>query len=192
MSESAPVSYTYRPSLLGAAWQFDLTEEGLAWSAGRRHGVWRYDEIAHVQLSYRPVSMQRRRFRADIRSKDGRTLPIVSATWQSMVAVAPQDETYRAFILELHRRVATAGKATFGAGMKQPAYVIGLVVLAFVGIALAGLIVRAIATASWSGVLFLLACGAVFSWQIGGFVRRNRPRGYTPDGVPADLIPPNA
>jgi hypothetical protein len=191
MSETATRDYTYRPSLLGAAWQFSLTEQGLAWSAGRRQGVWPYADIAHIQLSYRPVSMQRRRFRADIRARDGRKLPIVSATWQSMIAVAPQDDAYRNFILDLHRRVAAAGQATFGAGLRRPAYMIGLVLLVFVGVALAGLLLRAISTASWSGVLFLLACVAVFGWQIGSFVRRNRPRTYTPDDVPEDLIPPS-
>lgn len=191
MSDTSTRDYAYRPSLLGAAWQFSLTDEGLAWSAGRKHGIWPYADIAHIQLTYRPVSMQRRRFRADIRARDGRTLPIVSATWQSMIAVAPQDDAYRAFILDLHRRVAAAGRATFGAGLKRPAYVIGLVLLTLVGVALAGLLVRALMTASWSGVLFLLGCAAVFGWQIGSFVRRNRPWTYTPDDVPEDLIPPS-
>src|SRR6187431_2747730 len=157
MSETATCDYTYRPSLLGAAWQFSLTDEGLAWSAGRKHGVWRYADIVHVQLSYRPVSMQRRRFRADITARDGRKLPVVSATWQSMIAVAPQDHEYRAFILELHRRLAAAGQATFGAGQRRSAYVIGLVLLAFVGAALLGLLLRALATSSWSGALFIVA-----------------------------------
>jgi hypothetical protein len=175
--------------LLSAAWQFSLTDDGLAWSTGRKHGVWRYADIVHVQLSYRPVSMQRRRFRADITSRDGRTLPVVSATWQSMIAVAPQDDAYRAFILELHRRVGAAGQATFGAGQRRAAYVIGLVMLAFVGVALAGLFLRALVTSSWSGAAFIVACGAVFGWQIGSFMRRNRPRVYTPDDMPEDLIP---
>lgn len=189
MSDIATRDYVYRPSLLGAAWQFSLTDDGLAWSVGRKQGVWAYADIVHVQLSYRPVSMQRRRFRADITSRDGRTLPVVSATWQSMIAVAPQDDAYRAFVLDLHRRVAAAGQATFGAGQRRAAYVIGLVLLAFIGVALVGLFVRALTTSSWSGAFFIVACGAVFGWQMISFMRRNRPRTYVPGDVPQDLLP---
>lgn len=191
MSDNATCDYTYRPSLLGAAWQFSLTDTGLAWSAGRKQGVWAYADIVHVQLSYRPVSMQRRRFRADITAREGRTLPVVSATWQSMIAVAPQDDAYRTFIMELHRRLAASGHATFGAGQRRAAYVIGLVLLAFVGVALIGLLLRAFATSSWSGAAFIVACGAVFGWQMISFMRRNRPRNYAPGDVPADLLPPS-
>ena len=63
----APVKgYAYKASLIGAAHQFELTDEGLSWQAGSRSGVWPYAGIAAIRLSYRPVSMQSRRFRADI------------------------------------------------------------------------------------------------------------------------------
>ena len=58
--------YAYKASLIGAAHQFELTEEGLAWRIAGTSGVWPYRDIAAVRLSYRPVSMQARRFRADV------------------------------------------------------------------------------------------------------------------------------
>jgi hypothetical protein len=54
---------------------------------------------------------------------------------------------------------------------------------------MAGLFIRAIATGEWAGALFLVGFAALFAWQIGGFVRRNRPRAYTFDDLPKTLLP---
>jgi hypothetical protein len=56
-------------------------------------------------------------------------------------------------------------------------------------VAIAGLLVRAIATGEWAGALFLIGIAALFWWQIGGFIRRNRPRRYTFDALPRELLP---
>jgi len=63
------------------------------------------------------------------------------------------------------------------------------VLLALVGIAVSGLFFRAIATREFSGALFLVGFAALFTWQIGGFVRRNRPRTYDFDHLPEALLP---
>src|SRR6266436_5791978 len=62
------VCYAYKASLIGAAHRFELTGDGLSWQVGGKSGVWAYADIAAIRLSYRPVSMQSRRFRADIES----------------------------------------------------------------------------------------------------------------------------
>jgi membrane protein CcdC involved in cytochrome C biogenesis len=58
-----------------------------------------------------------------------------------------------------------------------------------VAVAMTGLLVRAIMTGEWAGILFLLGFAALFAWQVGGFVRRNRPQAYTFDDLPAALLP---
>ena len=58
-----------------------------------------------------------------------------------------------------------------------------------VAISIAGLFVRAVATGEFAGALFLVGFTALFGWQIGGFVRRNRPRAYTFDRLPEALLP---
>jgi uncharacterized membrane protein len=62
-------------------------------------------------------------------------------------------------------------------------------VLAIVVVSMSGLLIRALATAEWAGALFLIGFAALFWWQIGGFVRRNRPRRYTFDELPGELLP---
>lgn len=190
-SPHAPGSrYAYKASLIGSAHQFELTDDGLSWQAGSRSGVWRYMDIAAIRLSYRPVSMQSRRFRADIESAGGQRIVILSTSWQTVALMTPQDRDYRAFITQLHARMRDAGsRAALIGGIGTTAYAAGIVFLALVGIAIAGLLARAIATGEWVGGLFLVGFAALFGWQIGGFVRRNRPTAYTFDHLPEALLP---
>ncbi len=72
MGEGGPETrYAYKASLIGSAHQFELTDAGLSWRIAGRSGIWPYAEIAAIRLSYRPVSMQSRRFRADIEQCQG-------------------------------------------------------------------------------------------------------------------------
>ncbi len=134
--------------------------------------------------------MQSRRFRADIKSREGRRISILSTTWQTVTLMAPQDHGYRAFIAELHRRLAAAGsKAALIGGIAPATYAAALAMVTLLGIAMAGLLVRAFATGEWYGALFLVGFVALFTWQIGGFIRRNRPRTYDFDHLPDALLP---
>ena len=59
-TDRGDLSYAYKPSLLGAPWEFRLTADALEWSIGRHQGRTPYDRIARVRLSFRPVTMQTR------------------------------------------------------------------------------------------------------------------------------------
>jgi hypothetical protein len=152
--------------------------------------VWPYDGISSIRLSYRPVSMQSRRFRADIESAAHGRIAILSTSWQTAALMAPQDRDYRAFITQLHARMKqAASQATLTGGLRPRIYVLAVVLLILVAIAMAGLFIRAVAVGEWAGVLFLVGFAALFAWQIGGFVSRNRPRAYTFDRLPEALLP---
>ncbi|WP_159008662.1 hypothetical protein [Bradyrhizobium sp. S69] len=193
-ADEATTRYAYKASLVGAAHQFELTSEGLSWRIGGKSGLWPYAAISGIRLSYRPVSMQSRRFRADL---DGAGLQhslgrivLLSTSWQTSVLMAPQDRDYRAFVVALHRRMAEAGSnAVLTGGLKPRVYLAALVLLALVAVAMAGLLVRAVVTGELAGILFLLGFAALFGWQVGGFVRRNRPQTYTFDHLPEALLP---
>ena len=186
---AAGVRYAYKASLIGAAHQFELTDEGLSWQIGGKAGVWPYGDIAAIRLSYRPVSMQSRRFRADIESANRQRIAILSTSWQTVALMAPQDHDYRAFITRLHQRMEKTGsKVALIGGIGPKLYAAGIVLLALVAVAISGLLVRAIATGEFAGALFLLGFAALFAWQIGGFMGRNRPRTYTFDHLPEALL----
>jgi hypothetical protein len=189
--QGAPVTrYAYKASLIGAANRFDLTDDGLSWRFAGRAGLWQYADIAAIRLSYRPVSMQARRFRADLRHVNGARLVILSTSWQTAALMAPQDRDYRVFITELHERMAKAGSnAELGGGLGPRTYAAGVALLALVGIGMAGLLIRALAIAEFAGALFLVGFAALFGWHVGGFVRRNQPVTYAFGHVPEALLP---
>jgi hypothetical protein len=187
---AAGTRYAYKASLIGAAHQFELTEQGLLWRLAGRSGVWPYADIATVRLSYRPVSMQSRRFRADIGNADGARMVVLSTSWQTAALMAPQDRDYRAFITELHARMAKAGSgALLVGGLGPRIYAAAIFCVAIVAIAMAGLLLRSITTGEWAGALFLVGFAALFAWQVGGFVTRNRPLAYSFDDLPKALLP---
>jgi hypothetical protein len=189
-AETAGTRYAYKASLIGSAHEFQLTDAGLQWQAGGKSGLWRYADIAAVRLSYRPVSMQSRRFRCDIDHVNRQRLVVASTTWQTVTLMTPQDDPYRAFVLELHRRLAASGSsARLIGGLKPGLYGLGVALLILVAIAVTGLLARAVATAQWGGAFFLIGFAVLFGWQIGGFIRRNQPRHYRFDQVPQALLP---
>jgi hypothetical protein len=183
-------SYAYKASLIGSAHQFELTDAGLSWRIAGRSGVWAYADIAAIRLSYRPVSMQSRRFRADIDKEGGGRIAVLSTTWQTAALMAPQDHGYRAFMTELHRRLHDAGsKASLIGGIGTTTYAVALALLTMLAVAMAGLLFRALFTGEFVGALFLVGFAALFTWQIGGFVIRNKPRTYALDDLPQELLP---
>jgi hypothetical protein len=188
--DASNASYAYKASLIGSAHRFALTEEGLSWQIAGRSGLWRYDEISAIRLSFRPVSMQQHRFRADLSREGGGRIAILSTSWQSAALMAPQDNGFREFIVALHARMARAGsRAELTAGLGRKTYAAVLAFLALLTVAMTGLLIRALLVGELAGALFIIGFAALFAWQVGGFVRRNQPRSYSFDHVPRTLLP---
>lgn len=188
--DASATSYAYKASLIGSAHRFELTDEGLSWHIAGRTSLWRYDEISAIRLSFRPVSMQQHRFRADVSHTSGRRIAILSTSWQTAALMAPQDNGFRDFIVALHARMARAGsRAELTAGLGRKTYAAVLALLAVIAVAMAGLLIRALLIGELAGVLFILGFAALFAWQVGGFVRRNQPRTYSFDQLPRSLLP---
>jgi len=183
-------SYAYKASLISSAQQFELTDDGLSWRIGSRSGLWPYAEIASIRLSYRPMSMQPRRFRADIQRSGGGRIAILSTTWQTVSLMTPQDQGYRTFITELHRRMKQAGStASLTGGIGIVTYAAAVAMLALLAVAMVGLLVRALSISEFTGALFLFGIAIWFAWTIGGFIKRNRPCRYSFDALPETLLP---
>lgn len=182
--------YAYKASLIGSAHQFELTNNGLSWEVSGRSGVWAYRDIAAVRLSFRPTSMQSRRFRTDIWHRSAGHIRIASTNWQTVSLMTPQDDGYRSFIEALHARMAAAGStAQLTGGLSSATYAAAVVVVGLLATAMVGLFVRAVATGEHVGALFLVGFSLLFYWQIGGFIRRNRPVTYAFDQLPKALLP---
>jgi hypothetical protein len=186
----ADLAYAFKPSLMGAVFEFWLRPQALEWRAGRRSGRISYRDIRRLRLSFRPVTMQSYRFRTEIWPEGAPKIEIVSSSWKSLVEQERLSAAYTAFVGELHRRIAASGAPVrLETGVAAPLYWSGLIVSGAVALGLAVLIVRALQVAAWSGAAFISAFLAVFLWQAGGYFRRNRPGSYRPDALPAHLLP---
>jgi hypothetical protein len=184
-------TYAYKPSLLGAPWEFRLTPDALDWSIGRHQGRTPYDRITRVRLSFRPVTMQTRRFLTEIWPAGGPKLSIASSSWKSVLEQEGRDQDYGAFVRELHRRIAAAGaRASFETGSPALLYWPGLAVFAVVSFGLAALTLQALQIGAWAGAAFVGGFLALFVWQSGNYFRRNRPGSYRPQAPPEWLVPP--
>jgi hypothetical protein len=182
--------YAYKPSLLGAPFEFRLAADALEWRKGRHAGRAPYDGIRRIRLSFRPATMQNHRFLAEIWPADGPKLKIASTSWRSMMEQERLDAAYSAFLTELSRRAGAAGGLPLlQTGSPALLYWPGVVVLIGVCLGLAALIVRALQSQAWGGAAFVAAFLALFLWQAGSFFRRNRPGLYRADAVPARVLP---
>ncbi|HVY59414.1 MAG TPA: hypothetical protein VHA77_16305 [Xanthobacteraceae bacterium] len=184
------VTYSYRPSLLGAPVELRLATDALEWRKGSRSGRTPYGDIRRVRLSFRPLTLQTNRFIAEVWARGQPKLEIVSTSWRSMVEQEPQDEKYVGFLRELHRRIAES-RATVSFETGSPAFIYwpGLVVFVAVSLGLSFLVVRALEIAAWAAAVFVGGFLAVFLWQAGSFFQRNRPRRYRPEALPMEVLP---
>ena len=188
--QEAGQEYVYKPSLMGAAWELSLEPDALAWRTGGHQGRIPYGRITRVRLSFRPVTMQTRRFVTEIWWADGPRLVIASSSWRSLVEQEAQDRPYGAFVRALHRRLAAAGTtAAFETGSPAVLYWPGLAMFVGVAVALAALTVRALQTEAYAGAAVVGGFLALFLWQSGTYFRRNRPGRYHPDELPKELVP---
>ena len=188
--DAADPTYAFKPSLIGGWCQFTLKSDGLHWQMGARGGRVRYERIRAVRLSYRPVTMQSRRFITEIWSTDNPKIQIISVSWRSVVEQARQDDAYSAFVTELHQRLAASGSvAQFTTGLPVASYWFGVVIFAAVLMSMAVMIVRTLKLGQWSVGAVIAAIFAVFALQLGNYFRRNRPSRYRPDAIPREVLP---
>jgi hypothetical protein len=189
-SRADTVSYSFKPSLLGAPHEFTLTPASLEWRVGRHAGRIPYEAIRRVRLSFRPVTLASQRYLAEIWADATPKLRIASTSWRSMVEQQRQDAAYAAFITALHLRLAERGPArSLHAGASPWLYWPGIAVFVGVALGLAFLLVRSLQAEQMRAAAFVAAFLALFLWQIGIFFQRNRPRRYRAEAVPSAVLP---
>lgn len=189
-SDAAEIAYAYKPSLMGAPFEFRLTPLALEWRKGGSSGRTPYGRIRRIRLGFRPMTMQNYRFLTEVWVTDGPKLQIASTSWKSLVEHERFDAGYRAFVTELCRRVGGAGGQTlFQTGSPFILYWLGVIVFVGASLVLAALIVRALQVAAWSGAAFIAGFLALFLWQAGAFFHRNRPGVFPSNAVPQAVLP---
>jgi hypothetical protein len=189
-SAAGEMIYRYRPRMVGAEFSFRLEPDALAWEVGRRNGRLAYRDIARLRLGYRPANLAGSRFIAEIWSRAGAKLEIVSISQRSLFDYQNLAPQYRAFVAELARRIAASGGACrcdagFPPWRWWPALFVAVTTLA----AAAYVSLRALIAGDVAAGAVIAVFGLFFLWQIGAMIVRNRPRVFDPNSAPGDVLP---
>ncbi len=188
-ADDAPV-YAFKPRMLAAEHVFRLGPDSLEWNVGGRTGRVAYPMIARIRLGFRLTNFMGRRYTAEIFPRAGARLDISSYSARGIVDSANQGAAYRAFISELHRRIAKArGECRFEAGMAAWRFWPSIAVTLAMAAGLVYVVVRGMFGDQIVTGLLVLAVGVLFLWQMGKTVLANWPRSYRADAIPEDVLP---
>ena len=187
--DDAPV-YAFKPRMLAAEHAFRLGPDSLEWFVGGRSGRVAYPMIARIRLGFRLTNFMGRRYTAEIFPRTGARMDISSYSARGIVDNANQGAAYRAFISELHRRIAKAhGDCRFEAGMAAWRFWPSVAVTLAMAAGLVYVVVRGMFGDQIVTGLVVFAAGLLFLWQMGKTVLANWPRSYSPDAIPKDVLP---
>jgi hypothetical protein len=187
--ESRP-TYCYRPRMIGGEFVLTLSPDALEWAAGARSGRIPYRDVARLRLAFQPSNLMTKRCVAEIWPRGGSRLLAASTSVRSLFDSVDHGPEFRAFVTELVRRVGEAGatprlEAGMAAWRWWPMAILAVFAL---GAALL-LALRALFTGEATLGLAILGVGALFGWQVGSLVVRNRPQTFSPGAIPPGVLP---
>jgi len=149
-----------------------------------------YAAMAELRLSYDPTRFDTRRHRCDVRFANGERGTLWSTHFASVAVFEDRAATYTPLVRSLVARVAAAKPdCSFRAGTRPLAYwsgqlfLLAMAILAIWVIALVG--GSALSEVTWAKILIVLGLIPLAF----NYARKNRPRRFTPDAIPPDLLP---
>lgn len=189
-SQSEDVTYSFKPSLMGAPQEFRVGTDALYWQVGQYQGRIPYRAIKAVRLSFRPMTMQTQRFVAEIWADDAPKLTVASASVRGIVEMLRQDAAYAAFVRALHWQMTARGaKPQLLAGSSHYLYWPGIVLFGLLGPALIVMLVHSVQAGAGAGAAIVGLVMLYFFSQMAMFFWRNWPSAYDADALPERVLP---
>jgi hypothetical protein len=188
--EPEDVTYSFKPSLMGAPQEFRVGADALYWQAGRYEGRIPYRTIKAIRLSFRPMTMQTQRFVTEIWAESAPKLTVSSASVRGAVDMQRQDAPYAAFVRALHRQMTARGaKPQLLAGSSRYVYWPGVVLFGLLGPAIVVMLVRSVQAGAAAGAAILGVVMLYFFYQMATFFWRNWPSAYDAAVLPERVLP---
>lgn len=183
-------SYAHVAKPMRPQTRFTLRGDTLAIDDGPRETIVPLAAIEAIRLTVEIRNTLTRSFRTGLRIKGKGALGFDNASWRRLAEIETHDEAYCAFVADLVRVAARENPAIrLEAGQTKLRWW-GFVLLALLtGAGVAALIVRALQAGTLPFAALLLVFALGFGWLLADVGRRNRPRPFTPDALPADLLP---
>ena len=185
----------FRESAPGLYWKLaeggvTLDAEGLAWTGDAGERRYRYSDLVSIQLCTTIGGKEGNIYFSVLCFRDGTVVTFYSGTARGAFDEQAQG-TYAEFVRILHARLSTLKLAGvhYMAGQTATRYYLVLgsvVVLAAIAVVLP-LVLLAVVR-EWKVLIALLA-GAGITWPMWKLAQASRPRSYSPDAVPEDVVP---
>jgi hypothetical protein len=147
-------------------------------------------DIAEIRLLFDPTRLDTTRHRCDVTLHDGTRATFWSTHYVSVGEFEDRGASYRPLVRELVARTAAANpRCAFRAGKRPLVYWAEHIFL----LAMAAFLIWVLALVGGSGlselVLVKLAILAALVPLALRYARKNRPRGFDPATIPADILP---
>ncbi|MGL4324113.1 MAG: hypothetical protein ACRCTD_08730 [Beijerinckiaceae bacterium] len=183
-------TYAHTPKPFGREVTFTRAGRELIVSDERKTLNAPLKEVTQVRLTYEPRNTMAKGFRMKLTLSNKRTATMTNLAWKSLVQVDKQNEPYRSFVTALIRDIGAANpNCLFIGGRPRVMWLAMAIVAAATMSGLLFLIARAYWAGSNSMALFVLAFAMYFGWMASDLLMRNRPRIFTPEAIPPDLLP---
>lgn len=183
--------YSHRPKPYSSELELQLDDRQVAAERGRSRQVYPLKDIELIHLVFAPQNLARLAFRCEIRARDGKSIRFDTISWRSLIAVERQDAEYRAFISDLVMRAARANPALrLEAGIGRHHHG----AMTILGLALLALLAASIPYFLTVPLYFFAGLAGFsalyFGFWLRDYLKRNRPRIFTADSIPAEVMPP--
>jgi hypothetical protein len=189
--KSAPLVYQHRARPYSSEARFELKDDHVAIEQGRRSGNFHYRDVVLIRLLYKPRNTTNEGYQAKLYRRDNKTAALTNLSWKSLVDLDRQDGAYVRFLSALIDRTVRANPAVvLEAGMPRWLHAVTAVAGGGAVLALVVVTIQAVRAGSLPAAALTGALGAYFVWWSYRYLGRNRPRRFTADAIPADVLPP--
>jgi len=152
-----------------------------------------YRNVAEVQLSFAPTRADRGRYRCRVRMRSGQSVEIISTHYAGIMNFEDRSATYTPFVRELVARIAAVNPdCRFRSGKSPIVYLAEhLFLFTMFGFLVTVLIATADSTIGETSWLKLGLIGFFLPVAV-LYTKRNWPRRFTAQTIPADVLPSSA
>jgi len=184
-------AYSYRPRPTGPGLAFRLDPDSLQVTSARGVDRIPYGQIVAIRLAVTPSNWSPHVYLAKLQLRDGRSLKLSNLSWRGLVATERLDAAYVTFVAELLRRTHEANPAvSCRAGTPRSFWLLSIAIGAALAVAFLSLLSVAARQGGWTAALLVAMLAIPMAWVVRAHVWSNRPRDFTPDSPPGDVLPP--
>ncbi|KLK90353.1 hypothetical protein AA309_26170 [Microvirga vignae] len=175
---------------MGGPISFAIKGDRLVVDSGRKVHEVRLGTVETVRMTYEPGRIGQKSYRTKVTMMDGKAFTFSSLTWRSLIEAQEMTTEYRAFAQALCEAIVKANpEARFIAGKPWWLWFSTTAIAILSLLLMAYLIWQALQMGSTGVALIGALLAVVGIWQIEPMVRLNKPRFFSSNAPPEELMP---